>query len=140
MKAGRELDALVAEHVMGFCLHDLGMVRDIVHSESECRKCDNMMPDEVWAEQSGWSPSNTLADAWQVVEKVARDHRQQFELRTYFPIGNTGCRFVDNPPLAEWALGKPWHPADDPSAGRADTVPLAICLAALKAVGYEEET
>ena len=105
MKAGRELDALIAEKVMG-----LAGVRD----------------GKSWLYGDNWTYhkkgvlclvphySTQIADAWLVVEKFFK-----------FSLGSDGliylCKFADAP-------NKNW------SLGTGDTAPLAICLAALKEV------
>jgi len=91
MKAGRELDALIAERVMG----------------------------EMWGvgpnlEDTLPHYSTQIADAWLVVEKM----------RPYFEIYCDG---------GGWVARFGWADAGT-LAAYADTAPLAICLAALKAV------
>ena len=126
MKAGCELDALVAEKVMGAYWTE---------RENVCRILWNAdgveMVMEEWYEKD-WVPSTAplpeystrIQDAWLVVEKMASEHSYGVE--------------KDNVPLP---LDKPKyecyfvHDAEDSIyRARADTAPLAICLAALKAV------
>jgi hypothetical protein len=113
LSAGRELDALVAEKVMGY----------------------------PGAAVGGWSnphvtplPYSTDIDAaWSVVEHMARDG---FAFSLWRSDGN-GSRSLAgfNCPLGPCEKhGNPydnWHGSRDI---RADTVPLAICRAALEAV------
>ncbi len=95
MKAGRELDALIAEKVMddmlaGIRLDGSPMFDDIPHYSTQ------------------------IADAWLVVEKLKEEF--DFDI-SYSKQGWT--MYVYN---------------DTYSGIYADTAPLAICLAALKAV------
>lgn len=114
-KASRELDALIAEKVMGLVVrHPYGRF-------------------DPWFETtkavSGLSPvppySTSIADAWLVVEKLV-------ELATDVSIS----RYED-------AVGFRWHCSygysapDKGSIVGADTASLAICLAALRAMGVE---
>jgi hypothetical protein len=100
MKAGRELDALIAEKVMGF---DKRIVS----------KVDGMPYADVL------HYSTQIADAWLVVEKFPN-------VAIFGPNDSWLVRFSDD----DGSIYT--HPVDEPA--RADTAPLAICLAALKAV------
>lgn len=126
-EAGSELDARIAEEVMG------------------CRQT----PDDVWHGPSGWtfrtdtpalatnwSPSTEIAAAWKVVERMW-ELGHQLELRTYGPLrsGEGVCvaaRFLKSPPR-DWCLELYWKP---PPFGVDETIsaPLAICRAALETV------
>lgn len=111
MLAGREMDALIAERVMGWRL-----------------KRQEPAADDVWYEREGvtisiheWKPSTEISDAWKVIEhRRSQDWWQ--EIRS--AGGRTGNWIVctDN--------------AEDPEASRltiweSPTAPLAICRAAL---------
>ena len=104
--AGRELDRLVAEKVMGYtaACNRLG----------DCRHL--------------FFPSENIAHAWRVIEKLETLHFQ-WTLHGNNPIRS----FHDRKPCFEY-----WHytngKADRLGRAEADTVPLAVCLAALKAV------
>ena len=88
-----------------------------------------------------WSPSTDMAAAIGDVVRQMKNDGYQMELRTYLDSKNsqpgvtTGCRFLtfDEVPQ-KWALPQKWHPGDDEASGHADTIPLAICRAALIAV------
>jgi len=81
MKAGRELDALIAEKVMGLCGHYL--IRDVRKGEEvwddyitwTCEKCDKEFRGLAYG--AGYKNPNLkhystrIQDAWQVVEKLA---------------------------------------------------------------------
>ena len=126
MKAGRELDALIAEKVMGFCLHTLGGTHDLTHAESECRRCEKMIPDEEFFKHKDWSPSTRIADAWLVVEKLEKhDDVVLFSITRKSEITDELQWFAK----FRKVLGN-----QHDYIVRAATAPLAICLAALKAV------
>ena len=126
MKAGRELDALVAIAVFG-AKHSGTSAAEWMHFPTtgpyaDC-DCEGHMEAQVCPRYS-----TNIADAWEVVEKLGRWHgfdfmivmpdpEQTFHLRTY----EAG-----------------WYEATNDGPERrvvsdADTAPLAICLAALKA-------
>lgn len=116
MKAGRELDALVAEKVMG---HKVKMWNDV-----RVRKIQVDIPlMQVGEFEHEHIPrySSIIADAWQVVEKLSS---QGSGVEIY--------QDVDCP--CECTLymrnGKNIYQ-------KADTAQLAICLAAIKAAGVE---
>lgn len=103
MPAGREMDTLVAQEVMGWHCWN-----------TEQGPCYKTADGQYVRGAHTWSPSTSIADAWEVVEfligirKLLSIHPHMFEW---------SC---------EWAGG---HHA------YAKTAPLAICRAALKAVG-----
>jgi hypothetical protein len=102
VKAGRELDALVAEKVMGYKTAPI--------------------PDGETANPPNFSTDITAA--WQVVEKM-RERGYRLGLRTWVRSAEGEAVFVD--PKRERA--SEGNGAFDAS------VPLAICIAALRAVG-----
>ena len=115
MKAGRELDALIAEKVMGklllYKLHEMETMARKTKAGAE--RVDRMVP----------RYSTQIADAWLVVEKLV-------EMGCYVDIGvdeHGGQVQLDSFGGEDdrWVLGE---------STRAATAPLAICLAALKAV------
>ena len=145
MKAGRELDALVAEKVMGFCSclnseHYLDSswsvpvpsswvgyaegrrttssvyVVDSVNDLWHCTEHDLPLP------PGKADYSTSIAAAWEVVEKF---HPEWFvDIMT--PI-------IESEPWLCY-IHKPTEEASEVYSAFADTAPLAICLAALKAV------
>ena len=140
MKAGRELDALIAEKVMGIsprkmCEGEMGDYYD----GWMCFKCGES---GTWSEMDKYENhlihlkyySTQIANAWLVVEKCKDrlpSHSEGFcidypTLETYgtwiagwWCLGGNGLRREFIPELS----------------ATADTAPLAICLAALRAVG-----
>ncbi len=104
MPAGYEMDRMIGEKVMGFTY------------------------------VSGhWRPSNDIAQAWEVVEKL----RSKGVTMIVFPY-RTGwvCSFIDGDIDCD-RVSHDFHYIDCETAdtATADTPPLAICRAALKAVG-----
>ena len=119
----RELDALVAEKVMGWTLHKIphlvegqyGYISGVIHSYIGNRLI------------APWSPSTDIAAAWQVVEKLRGREETWFEVGSGSPKSNSqwyaqASTFV---PGGEWRT----------FTVRDAIAPRAICLAALKAVG-----
>ena len=134
MQAGRELDALVAEKVMGLCPHKLK--RDVAQTEFGdifgyvCTHCGErfygLSFHEGYSHPALLHYSTNISDAWQVVEKM---------------LDMDNDIFIENWRDGEWCcFTMPCLSTIWPEGGRpgecADTAPLAICLAALKAVGY----
>jgi hypothetical protein len=104
MKAGIELDRLVAEHVMGWEYKWDGWITNY----------------NIWI--SDFSPSTDMSDAWLVVEKIkGEDH--------FVNLYNT--------------ITKEWYckveTTDKKKFAYAETAPLAIVKASLKAKGVEIE-
>lgn len=110
----RELDALVAEKVMGWEL--IGIAPSggrVVHSP------------RLWEKELPHYSSD-IAAAWQVVEKMEKDGWE------------SGCETSKGIRRAwfAWDRRKRFSPKL-PKFAEAEAIPRAICLAALKAVGAE---
>ena len=93
-----------------------------------------------------WSPSSDMAAMGDVVKQM-KDDGYLLELRTYpdpkpdQPGITTGCRFRTYDEIdKEWSSIPQWYPGDDERSGYADTIPLAICRAALVAVNVSRDT
>jgi hypothetical protein len=100
----RERDALVAEHVMGW------------HKGESWGGTDWFTKDNEYAESVfKWNPSENLADAWQVVEKL-RSEFNYISLEIFPSI---------------------YYCTIDELEIRAETAPEAISLAALKSCGVD---
>ena len=133
LSAGRELDALIAEKVMGW---------EYAQSSPDPAKyfCKEYGNNAGWWYRPSMTPgvkhwgcatcspppeySTDIAAAWEVVEKLAPDLYVTIEDERH-----NSERFVSC-----WFRGDLW---DNPNAeylAQAGTVPLAICRAALKAV------
>lgn len=116
MEAGRELDARVAEKVMGW-------TREDAYKRYILRSPETDMAATVW-DGSGFNDlsaisriphfSTEIGAAWSVVQKIAMTYGLIFHLELY-QTGTWQCWLGD-------------------CRERADTAPLAICLAALKVV------
>lgn len=115
MVAGREFDALIAEKVMGL----LGVHLDPFDGEPLYRKMPNPL---------GWSfvpqYSTSIQDAWMVVEKLRVMLRKDFQITLYVSPDDEAHRY-------EVAITPKSGPA---TVEQGETMPLAICLAALHAV------
>ena len=113
MKAGRETDAVVAEKIMGVQIPGWLEIPDGLST---------MTSYEIV------SPYSTnIGAAWQVVEVM---HAKGFNVSI---TADHGWR-------TRWECCVMLPGGDRPNCKDADTAPLAICLAALFAVGHEEPT
>lgn len=116
LKAGEELDRLIAENVMGW--YKLPTMW--------CKGANS------YAAESNWSPSTDIAAAWEVVEKLDTGPRHAWFMILERRISvNTfprmfRCRFTNG-------ITAPAYAVEQVQAW-ADQAPLAICLAALKVI------
>ncbi len=140
MTAGRELDALVAEKVMGWRRmtyaeqypgnpnfahrNELtGYWHDAVGKY--CARAEDC-PD-YYAPEDAWSPSTDIAAAWEVVEKLCATGTDE---ERYFIVRREAAEYV----VTFWREALAHNVAEE-FESRAKNAPLAIALAALKAVG-----
>lgn len=141
MKPGRELDALIAEKVMGFVIADVGCGSDVVTGEEkfkemiavdECDK-DTYLKAKVGENLKYFKEipnySTDISAAWEVVEKI-----KSWQIKTEWGRG----QFILLDDQGEWIAG--WYPEGGPGdrsiefSGTSESASHAICLAALKAV------
>jgi len=131
MKAGRKLDALMAEKVMGW-KREQPLYEDAPDSYAIWGEGGNAIiyyGDDDPLEITGLPHYSTrIEDAWLVVEHLSDYHDHDI--------------FIENWRDGEWCcFTMPMVSSIWPDGGRpgacAATAPLAICLAALEAVGYE---
>lgn len=115
MNPGRELDRLVAERVMGWKLHSRNMVHYMRATGDEKRS-------RPVVDVREWSPSEDIADAWLVVEKLAR---RRYEVGVQTSDGRYTVLIARNGQAS--------------AAASAETAPHAICLAAIQAYGQKVE-
>lgn len=118
MQASRELDALVAEKVMGWTPrgpHPIFASRVFATGHS-----DTFAP---------YFSSDVLA-AWQVVQKM-RELGWWMRLQSPFESDDSTWNAGFTAHSCTGWNGRPDH------SGQGDTAPLAICLASLKALGVE---
>lgn len=117
---GRELDALVAENVMGWPVFDCPMAHTFPHVVFDGLDVVLFRSKDQVGEN--WEPSTSIEEAWQVVDRLCSSF--------YLRWDDSACLwFADMDQkrrIAEDCRGRAY----------ADTAPHAICLAALKAVGY----
>ena len=123
LEAGRELDALVAEKVMG------------LEISQTSRGTDNptirVITDGVPHYRTMRCYSTNISAAWEVVEKL----QQQFHLRLNSPFDFGDPYFAGFTPLGVTGFnGRPDFEASAPTA------PLAICRTALKAKLVDNQT
>ncbi len=105
----KDLDRYLAIHLMGWTWYDNGLPGR--------RHADGWKKDGEWVIDASpfWSPSTSISDAFQVVEKMRVSHFKWFEM-AHRPNGYV-CNFVGNPKYTEFA----------------GIVPLVVSLAAKKA-------
>jgi hypothetical protein len=119
IKPSREIDALVAEKVMGWTRTASGW-----HHE-----CPSAGPDGV---NIAAPPhfSTDIAAAWQVAEKLGLTVTPM-SVRGIRKWGSARCNYFQGPPLVAVGMtkGRDWETAE--------TAPMAICLAALRWVGIQ---
>ena len=123
MEAGRELDALIAKKVFGCPV--------VYKDDRPWCGCKDEEHATWWHEikhDLKWY-STDLEEAWEVVEKIKRDHAKDPYGDDFF-LRQDGAKWV-----AGFGTDAPHENfgSDPDSEGTADTVPHAICLAALKA-------
>lgn len=106
LPAGPEMDRLIAEKVMGWTLNEDG---NWIDGEGEYR----YPSPESFAGLSAFGPSTNIAHAWQVVERMREIIR----------------------PSIEYVDGLGWRADFETSYGWGETAPLAICRAAIAAMG-----
>jgi hypothetical protein len=117
MNPGRELDALIAEKVMGWrILKKLTIPPKPLDEADPCGLPPGVSDDGKTAWVSIPHYSADIADAWQVVEKLLA---QGFGVEILSDQGQWSVQF--------WNLGR--------QTEYGDSAPHAICLAALKVVG-----
>lgn len=118
LKAGVEIDTLIAERVMGWMYKDF-KTPYVVMGQPETMSTDYVPPF-----------STDITAAWMIVDRL---HEMGWSVFVACYCDN---EHVSSPFEARcWKRNDPQFP-ETISIG-ADTAPLAICTAALKAVGYE---
>ena len=139
MDAGRELDKLIAEKVMDepeyWSVHFGGSHYGDFKTLAGAEKCAKKIQGDYKARVETYFDcphySTDIVAAWEVVEKLGNWHG--FDFIISIPVQKLG----DEKYEAGWYEQSHDGP-ESRAVGYADTAPLAICLAALKAVGYAE--
>jgi hypothetical protein len=116
MQAGRELDILVAEKVMGKTVRS----KNEVTNNSFKHEYDELVVDLGNGRYEFIRHYSTdIADAWEVVEQL-NDPESYLDIKIQSCIDGWFVDYCNERTVAE-------------------TIPLVICIAALKAVGWEDE-
>lgn len=125
MHAGGELDALVAEKVLGWRVYTSGRGSTIACEVlADGYEIDHIIATTHPWERASFSPSNDIADAWRVVEKMGG--LDILKVDDGWMVGDLSRHgYTDAEGYVE---GQLYDFAEAPTA------PLAICLAALKSV------
>jgi hypothetical protein len=128
VKPSRELDALVAEKVMGleWAAFYTSSAYGAWYSKTNLgprTKEKGQLPRPDFDSLPAYS--NDISAAWEVVEKIAPACDGEFRL--------------ERDESGQWECEIGYHVADAcyPRIAKGETAPHAICLAALKAVGHE---
>lgn len=124
-----ELNSLVAEKVMGW--------RSAPHYNYWMTYHEGRSF-ELHALIAEWKPSTSIADAWQVVEKLSE--KMGVNISNVTPIARPGTMFwrvtfFDGEPAISNGSGNVSNWTE--GVGESPSMPRAICLAALKSVGVE---
>lgn len=133
MNPGRELDALIAEKVMGWEWYSKEKLNELGYNTNK----NLLLPSNIGqADGNGWcaieshiSPYSTdISAAWEVVEKFSRKNGRSGggPIINISHDGNWHCDFGGG----DGTLGSG-------AVAQSETAPHAICLAALKACGVE---
>lgn len=125
MKPGRELDALVAEKVMGCTLErrKIGTVAGWeIDPHCRCPGQPHEFSDRDYETVELKRYSTDIAAAWEVVEKISVKNG------TVLVIPERNIVAIDDDLAFAYDQGWLWHV-------EGESIPHAICLAALRAVG-----
>ena len=111
-----EIDRLVATKVMGWKMFEIKL--------TDSRVIGGFYDDgKIFIGVGEWSPTSDIRVAWQVVKKF---YEKGDKVTVTNTLGGNWCCYVSTGTSQFSAI--------------AETAPLAICLAALKACGIEVET
>ena len=122
MESGAELDALVAEKVMGWHLVD-GWWVHLNGGLAGYHENDGLPAIGTEGDSDRWTPSDYIAHAWEVVEKLGTLTLSRGDIADISVW------------VAQFVTEEPGYPVNVQSVAK--TAPYAICLAALKAIGAE---
>ena len=118
MPAGREMDALIAEKVMGW---------EIWNCQWSDKKTELLICNAI-----DFEPSTDIAAAWEVVEKIKDTNMDSYK------YGANSFELSRNRPMQPSRLYACRFNSNNNGYSYAETASLAICRAALKAVGVNE--
>lgn len=132
MNAGPELDRLVAEKVMGWS------VKEDAQGYSEIDRA--LMGGGMMSRYQGWSPSRNPEDIWDVVDRMRSDG---FSFSLWQPGDREGMQAIVSFICSKGPCekhGNPHHNHHGAYDIEAESAPLAVCLAALKALKVTGES
>jgi len=140
MKPGRELDALVAEKVMGWPHLEKGQTSTIeIPYLPFTTHLHRTTAGHLSIGSNPWRPSTDIAAAWEVVEKVnslSVIRGITCDLCIHVILGDSySCTIFEMSSMGYVGQDEIFKEVNQDG----DTAPHAICLAALKAVGFEFE-
>lgn len=130
MPAGKEMDTLVAEKVMGLCAHDWKLISN--DDDGVCRICQKChlefwgLRPPVYGAHYG-SYSTDISAAWEVVEKLSQTYGVEVSL--YDKLAS--CKILKE-------VKNDWK-YELIAEQIYESTPLAICRSALLAVTYKLE-
>ena len=133
MPAGREMDVLIAENVMGWAVHQRNTAWWVKVAD------ENEVTTEVMGVTYGkdrFAPSTNIADAWEVVERMPIPFKLEKCWEKAYQIGPEGWS-------ACWCTDADCEGCNENSRctngddAWAETAPLAICRCALKVAGVK---
>jgi hypothetical protein len=126
--AGRELDALIAEKVMGWTRYPAGMHPTDNRTISGVLYCPPYYPYDAGSANVVPYYSTNISEAWEVVTKLAERGLWMTMLTPFNAADGFHVAYTPHGE-AQWQAGL--------GTVIADTAPLAICRAALKALDKE---
>ena len=127
----RERDALVAEKVMGWTAY---FGAEGTPLEKNCYVESREVHKYLSVGHQLWAPTTNIADAWEVVEKLINSGRRSDDW--YFTIDSYGNEGI-NQFTASFEKGP--NEKSERHQGHDHCAPLAISIAALRAVGAIED-
>ena len=121
LKAGREMDALIAERIMGWTLHP-----NKTHWGKPHPGMDNFSPSFEWRQVGDFEPSTDISAAWEVVDRIVK-LPATVNVQTSNAAGGSICYVQKYPSDLNCIIFE-----------AAPTATLAICRAAMLAISEDK--